>query len=187
MGHAGTTWYRAAGAAAALLYAGFAAPAIAGDEAELACPIAGLGAAERTALTTIGEDRSARRAAQAVVARRVAACAARFGWNDRERSAAAHYVAPYLTRERFRAALAEEGLDLARIERDVLADAPLMAAAVAPQSSPPALDEHLRRLVATEQAWVARNEGAREKLQALGGLVSATALAEGARRRFTRE
>ncbi|HEY0012445.1 MAG TPA: hypothetical protein VGB79_06280 [Allosphingosinicella sp.] len=178
---------RGAAAAAVFLLFASASPAFAGDEAELACPLAALGEAERDALATISVDRTARNAALAVVARRVRACGDRFRWSAEERSAAHHYVAPYLARERFRAALAGEGLDLARIERGVLADAPLMAAAAARRGSPPELDEHLRRVIAAEQAWVARNEGAREKLRALGGLISATALAEAARLRFTRE
>ncbi|HEX8193822.1 MAG TPA: hypothetical protein VF552_13070 [Allosphingosinicella sp.] len=176
-----------AAAAAALLHPGLAAPAWAGEEAELNCPLATLGEADRNAIATISEDRSARRAAMEAVARGVAECANRFGWSAEERSAASHYVGPFIARERYRRVLAGEGLDLARIERNVHADAPLMAAAFARRPSPPELDKHLQRLIAAEQAWITRNEVAREKLQALGGLVSATALAEAARLRFTRE
>jgi hypothetical protein len=176
-------------AAAALLLLGIvpglSSPAAAGEEAELSCPLAALGEADRAAIASLDMDRAKRGMALQAASRGVAQCAIRFEWNDVERMAASHYIPAFLARARYRQVLAGEGLDLARIEREILGNAALMAAAVAMRRDPPELIEELRRIAAAEQAWVTRNEKAPEKMEAFGGFVAATVLAEAARIRFT--
>lgn len=172
--------------AAAFLLGVTASPAAAADAAELACPAAALSEEQRSAMETMSNDPTRRKAAVTAGGRAVADCARRFGWSERERTAASHYLPASLARERFRRVLTAAGLDAARIERDVVADRALIDAAATRRPNPPELTAHLMRLAEAEAAWLERN-GSPENAQALGGFVSATALAEGARINFTRD
>jgi len=158
-------------------------PAVAGDVAELDCAVAGLAAAEGPALI---QPRAAGEGPHSAAMQTLVACARRFEWTRAEFEAAAHYIPAYLGRINFANMLQGQGLDLDRIARDVLADAALIRAAVELRRSPPELPAFIRRLLPTLGSWPARHGGDRASLEALGGFVAATALAEGARQRFSR-
>ena len=180
---------RAAGALALIAAAGLAQPASAGDLAELECAIAGLSQADGAALVggiERGETSARNNAAVPVAADVVSACRQRFDWNREEHRAASHYVPAFFGKQRFRAMLEGRDLDLAAIERMVVADSALIAAAVALRRDPPELDAFFRRLDPSVIAWVQRHSNDGDLLHALGGFIAATALVEGMRVRFAR-
>ncbi|HEX8364871.1 MAG TPA: hypothetical protein VF603_06255 [Allosphingosinicella sp.] len=157
--------------------------AVAGDVAELDCAVAGLTAADGAALI---QPHAAGDAPPSAAVQTLVACARRFEWTREEFAAAAHYIPSYLGRINFSNVLQGHGLDLDRIARDVLADAALIGAAVELRRDPPELRAFMQRLLPTLGSWPARHGRDRASLEALGGFVAATALAEGARRRFSR-
>lgn len=158
-------------------------PAVAGDVAELDCAVAGLTAADGAALI---QPDAGRKEPPSAAVQTLVACARRFEWTREEVADAAHYIPAYLSRINFSNALQGHGLDLDRIARAVLADAALIRAAVELRRSPPELGAFMQRLLPTLGSWPARHGNDRASLDALGGFVAATALAEGARQRFAR-
>lgn len=161
---------------------GLAVPAAAGELAELDCAVEGLTAADGLALV---QPRARGDAPPQAAVQALTACARRFEWTREEFAAAAHYIPSYLARIRFSNALEGQGLDLERIANEVRGDAALIRAAVALRRNPPELDAFMARLTPTLGPWWARHRDDRPSLEALGGFVAATALIEGARRRFS--
>ena len=189
----GMMFRRAAGAArlaglavfaAAALVAG--APASAGDVAELACPAAGMTRSDRRVLDAAARetDYNAPRPA-AVVERLVAACASRFQWTAEERRDAAQYLRASTGQALFRRRLEGRGLDLAMLEREVIADRALIRAAVDMRQNPPELDAFIDRMAPVVGPWLLRHSGERRLTGALGGLFATTAIVEGSRIRFS--
>lgn len=181
----GTAVARAAVAAAALLVLA-GSPAAAGDLAEIACPLENLGEEDRIVIGSLYMDKAQREPAIRAGAREVADCATRLEWSRAERAAASLYVSAFLSQVQFRQSLTDSGLDLARLERDVIADAALIGAAVASDRAPPELSAFMERFAVTERAWVRRKRHVPMVMHNVGGFVAATAVTEAARIRFTR-
>jgi hypothetical protein len=176
--------------AAAALAAGLLAPgaAAAGPLSELACLEAALSPAQASALVAaIEEQRQQTAKEREAGGEAMAACGRRFLWTPGEVEAAGHYLPAIVAQRRFRAAVERQGLDVAWLEREVLGDAPLIAAAEEMRRSPPELDAFVARIQPSMTQWMARHGRDRAAVQALGGFIATTALAEGMRRRFARE
>lgn len=167
---------------------GFAHPAEAGGVTELDCAVAGLSRADgETLIAGVERGEAARNnAAVPVAAEVVSACARRFDWNREEFRSASHYVPAFLAQQRFRGMLRGQELDLAAVERQVQADAALVAAAAEMRRNPPELAAFLTRLEPSVVAWAERHSNDEQLLNALGGFVAATAIVEGMRLRFAR-
>ena len=160
-----------------------AAPALAGEPSELACPVAALSAGDKAAITAMlitrtGDLAATRRAGDEAVS----SCGARFEWNEREADAAKGYMAASLMQAHHRATLAAAGIDVEALERDVAADDQLVAAAaMAVQGLPP---EAERLLVRRLTALAVRHRISAALGEALGAFVFSTSFLVSEGRRF---
>jgi len=179
---------RACAAAAGAAALAAAAPAAASDVAELACPAEQFTDDDRRILDISAVDSNYERPETVTVIERVLdICAARFTWSDEERDDALLYVRATAGQSLFRRQLAgQRHLDVAALERAVLADTALIQAAVERRNSPEELGHFLKRIRPQIDRWGRRNGRNSVLLNALGGLFATTAIAEGSRIRFSR-
>lgn len=178
------TIMQAAGAASILFVAALGgAPAAAGNPSELACAVEALNPEDRAAITAMlttrtGDLDGTRRAADEAVSR----CSARFGWSESEADAAKGHMAGSLMQAHHRAVLAAAGVDVAWLEREVAADASLIAAAATMSGDPPEYRTFSERVLSRLDA---RHRDDPVVFYAIGGFVFSTAFLIGEERRFT--
>ncbi|HEX8644583.1 MAG TPA: hypothetical protein VF702_11800 [Allosphingosinicella sp.] len=163
-----------------------AAPAAASDVAELACPAEQLTDADRSALDVAAVDSNYERPEVVTIIERVLdVCTARYTWSDEERDDALLFVRATAGQSLFRRQLAgQRHLDVAALERAVIADTALIQAAVERRNSPDELGHFLKRIEPQIRRWARRNGRNDVLLNALGGLFATTAIVEGSRIRF---
>jgi hypothetical protein len=169
---------------AVALLALLAAPAAAADPANLGCPAASLSEAQRTAITrsvlTGGLDVTERDAVVAAVDR----CGEQFGWPVSARELAFRHSLSLIPLGEVRARLAAAEVNVAELERRVLADAALIEASRSDRFPEAELLAFLGRM---EPALRARidDPATPESLRSdIGALVILVAMAEASRRNF---
>lgn len=157
-------------------------PLAAAPPSQLSCAVETLSPADRAAITRMlttrtGDLAATRRAGSEAVSR----CAVRFGWSKGQADAAMGHMAASLMQAHHRATLAGAGIDVAWLEREVAADAELIASSAPLDGDTPAFHAFSRRVLSRIDA---RHRSDAAVAEAVGAFVFSTAFLLNEERRF---
>ena len=155
------------------------------DAAQLGCPLDRLTGEQRSALNrSIVEQGPQDDPPRVALRRSAAACAARYNWSSEARRNATNYNFITATIDDTSRFLVARGVDIAQIERLLIADRGVMDAAPASPAQSQALDDWARRNLPFLVGLPGTGQTGEENFVVLGSYMAARAMVDSARAGF---